>query len=75
MSIAEGVNYIGFQRSNWNLHGFFEGFGNILNSILLFLFTILLVAFPLYYHVKISKNFHLFKTKPEVVRELENFLV
>ena len=53
---------------------FFVGYGNITNSVLVLLYSFILITFVIYYHVKIHLNQHRFSKKPEVKEQFENFL-
>jgi len=71
--IANLVNLVGYYRYSQDFKGFFEGFGNQLNSALCIFHSVLLTVFGFYYHVRIHYNkddFH----KPEVKEKFDNFL-
>jgi len=53
--IANLVNLVGYYRYNQDFKGFFQGFGNQLNSVLCIVYSALLTVFGLYYHVRIYK--------------------
>ena len=74
MSVANAINIVAFERHNSDFKTFFKGPGNILNSSLVFLYCFLLIAFLIYYHVKIHICQKQFKKNPESKDQFENFL-
>jgi hypothetical protein len=74
MSLATGVNIVAISRNDDEFKEFFKGFGNWLNSITFFIFCILLPLFTFYYHIRITRNQHMFSKKPEVKEEFANFI-
>ena len=66
---------MGFYVYNLEFVEFFDGFGNIMNSILQFRIIFLLLSFPPYLYFRITTNFEKIKNKDkEVVAALSNYI-
>jgi len=74
MTIANGVNIVGYSRNNTEFKLLISGFGNSLNFCLVIVCCFVLTTFGIYHHVRIHSNHHLFEKDKKVKEKYENFL-
>ena len=74
MSLANSLNIALICMDKSEFHEFFDGFGNILNTILMFLMCFILLSFGIFFHVRIHRSQNEFKTNPESKEQFENLL-